>query len=341
MSAPAYVLGMEDEVSTRNTSSISSDNVGGNHVSLDSSPLRSPVDSMIGEDHHQLLGERPSTIPLIMSTGWEGHARQLSSKASSTTKRSRYRNGGAVRAKLRRRVVLKSGECNVVQSRVAQRRLRYLQDIFTTLVDTQWRWTLLVFALSFILSWLGFALIWWLIAFTHGDLEPEHLPDQQEQSNWTPCSITGVMIQAFMVGIVFAKMSRPKQRAQTLLFSRSAVVCLRDGDLCLMFRVGDMRKSHIIGATVRAQLIRTRTTKEGEVLYQHQAELNVGTDVTRRMSNTVSSLYSAPASLIHVPASVMSTPQQSPQSTPRLNKHLWHVAMDDTSSSHNDGHLTS
>lgn len=80
------------------------------------------------------------------------------------------------------------------------------------------------------------------------------------------------------VGIVFAKMTRPKQRTQTLLFSRNAVICQRDGELCLMFRVGDMRKSHIIGATVRAQVIRTRTTKEGEVLSQHQQELEVGTD---------------------------------------------------------------
>lgn len=50
-----------------------------------------------------------------------------------------------------------------------------MQDIFTTLVDAQWRWTLLVFALNFILSWLGFAVIWWLIVFTHGDLQSEHL----------------------------------------------------------------------------------------------------------------------------------------------------------------------
>ena len=91
-------------------------------------------------------------------------------------------------------------------------------------------------------------------------------------------SVTGVMVSAFMVGIVFAKLARPKQRAQTLLFSRNAVVCLRDGELCLMFRVGDMRKSHIICATVRAQLIRTRTTKEGEVLHQHQAEMKIGTE---------------------------------------------------------------
>jgi potassium inwardly-rectifying channel subfamily J, other len=45
-------------------------------------------------------------------------------------------------------------------------------------------------------------------------------------------SITGVFIQAFMVGIVFAKLSRPKKRAQTLLFSRNAVICHRDGVPC-------------------------------------------------------------------------------------------------------------
>lgn len=67
----------------------------------------------------------------------------------------------------------------MIQKNLAKRRLRFLQDIFTTLVDSQWRWTLLAFALSFILSWLFFAVIWWLIAFTHGDLEPNHLPDFQ------------------------------------------------------------------------------------------------------------------------------------------------------------------
>jgi len=101
--------------------------------------------------------------------------------------RGKYRNGGTGRAKVRRRVVLKSGECNVVQTRVAKRRLRYLQDIFTTLVDIKWRWNLLVFALSFILSWLGYAILWWLIAFTHGDFEPDHLPDKQAESGWKPC----------------------------------------------------------------------------------------------------------------------------------------------------------
>lgn len=233
--------------------------------------------------------------------------------------RSRYRGpGSSACRKLRRRAVFKNGDCNVIQFHVSKRRRRYLQDIFTTLVDTQWRWTILVFALSFLSSWFGFGCIWWLIAYTHGDLEPENLkPD----SGWSPCvdninsfascflfsletqhtigyggratteecpeaiiamcmqSIWGMMIQAFMVGIIFAKMARPKQRTQTLLFSRNAVICQRDGQLCLMFRVGDMReKSHLIGAQVRAQMIRPRATKEGEYLSPFLTELKLNVD---------------------------------------------------------------
>lgn len=85
-----------------------------------------------------------------------------------------------------------------------------------------------------------------------------------------------ISFQAFTVGIVFAKMARPKQRSQTLLFSRSAVICMRDGILCLMFRVGDMReKSHLISSSVRAYLIRPRMTKEGEVLSPYMYDLQV------------------------------------------------------------------
>lgn len=90
--------------------------------------------------------------------------------------------------------------------------------------------------------------------------------------------ILGVLIQAFMVGIVFAKLSRPKKRAQTLLFSRNAVICHRDGIPCLLFRVADMRRSHIIEAHVRAQIIRKKVTKEGEVLPFYQQELKIGAD---------------------------------------------------------------
>ncbi|KAJ3645150.1 hypothetical protein Zmor_022834 [Zophobas morio] len=226
----------------------------------------------------------------------------------------RYKQSRFNARRIRKRVVFKHGDCNVVQANVAKRRRKYLQDIFTTLVDAQWRWTLLVFAFNFLGSWLVFAVVWWLIAYTHGDLLEEHINGTEP---WTPCitniygftscflfsvetqhtigyggrttteecpeaifvmclqSIGGVMIQAFMVGVVFAKLSRPKKRTQTLLFSRNAVISHRDGVPCLMLRVGDMRKSHIIEAHVRAQLIKHKVTKEGESLPFFQTELKV------------------------------------------------------------------
>lgn len=216
----------------------------------------------------------------------------------------RYRQTRFSSRRVRKRVIFKHGDCNVVQGNVAKRRRRYMQDIFTTLVDAQWRWTILIFAMSFILTWAGFAGVWYIIAFAHGDIDyadrvslygeealnETHIPCVTEvksfassflfsvetqhtigygnryttpecpEAIFTMCiqCILGVFIQAFMVGIVFAKLSRPKKRAQTLLYSRNAVICHRDGVPCLMFRVGDMRKSHIIEAHVRAQIIRKK-----------------------------------------------------------------------------------
>lgn len=91
-------------------------------------------------------------------------------------------------------------------------------------------------------------------------------------------SIVGCIIDSFMIGTIMAKMVRPKKRAQTLLFSHSAVIALRDGKLCLMWRLGNMRKSHIVEAHVRAQLIRPHVTMEGEYLPLEQSDIDVGYD---------------------------------------------------------------
>jgi len=81
-----------------------------------------------------------------------------------------------------------------------------------------------------------------------------------------------------MVGIIFSKLSRPKKRAATLMFSKNAVVCQRDGTNCLLFRVGNMRLSSLVEAHVRAILISKKVTREGEVIPYAQTELTVGTD---------------------------------------------------------------
>ncbi|KAF3852219.1 hypothetical protein F7725_005574 [Dissostichus mawsoni] len=91
-------------------------------------------------------------------------------------------------------------------------------------------------------------------------------------------SIVGCIIDSFMIGTIMAKMVRPKKRAQTLLFSHYAVIAMRDGKLCLMWRLGNMRKSHIVEAHVRAQLIRPHVTAEGEYLPLEQTDIDVGYD---------------------------------------------------------------
>ena len=89
-------------------------------------------------------------------------------------------------------------------------------------------------------------------------------------------SCLGVFIQSLMTGIIFAKLARPKRRADTMMFSKQAVICQRDGDYCLLFRVADMRRSsYIVNTTIRAVLVQNRITKEGELLPLGQVPLEV------------------------------------------------------------------
>lgn len=50
-------------------------------------------------------------------------------------------------------------------------------------------------------------------------------------------SIFGLLLDAALIGIFFAKMARPGYRAKTMVWSKNAVVSLRDGVLCLVWQV--------------------------------------------------------------------------------------------------------
>ncbi|XP_008947023.1 PREDICTED: G protein-activated inward rectifier potassium channel 3-like, partial [Merops nubicus] len=140
-----------------------------------------------------------------------------------------------------------------------------------TLVDLKWRFSLLVFILAYAVTWLFFGLIWWFIAYCRGDLE--HLEDHA----WTPCvnNLNG-FVSDFLFSIQTETTIGPNKRAETLVFSSHAVVSLRDDRLCLMFRVGDLRDSHIVEASIRAKLIKSKQTQEGEFIPLDQTDLSVG-----------------------------------------------------------------
>uniref|UniRef100_A0A8C2WJF9 ATP-sensitive inward rectifier potassium channel 14 n=1 Tax=Cyclopterus lumpus TaxID=8103 RepID=A0A8C2WJF9_CYCLU len=210
------------------------------------------------------------------------------------------------------RFVKKNGQCNVVFNNMEDKPRRYLADIFTTCVDIRWRYLLLIFTTTFLLSWLLFGVIFWGVALIHGDFSLRIPAKEGDPRNngfigaflfsietqttigygfrcvTEECpvavvtvvvqSIVGCIIDSFMIGTIMAKMVRPKKRAQTLLFSHYAVIAMRDGKLCLMWRLGNMRKSHIVEAHVRAQLIKPHVTAEGEYLPLEQTDIDVGYD---------------------------------------------------------------
>ena len=88
-----YVLGLEEIESNKNEISPGVDrhNIGiETQVSVDSSSLKSPVDSMFGDEHRQLLRRHHSASPVIVSPNWGGRTGNFSSKSNSSTRRYKF-----------------------------------------------------------------------------------------------------------------------------------------------------------------------------------------------------------------------------------------------------------
>ena len=92
-------------------------------------------------------------------------------------------------------------------------------------------------------------------------------------------SIIGVIIQACMAGIIFAKFTVPRKRGQTIVFSKNAVITQRNGALYLICRVCDLRKSSLLEAHVRMVIIKKEVTDEGETIPYQLSDLDVTTEV--------------------------------------------------------------
>lgn len=194
----------------------------------------------------------------------------------------------------RQRFVDKNGRCNVQHGNLGGETSRYLSDLFTTLVDLKWRWNLFIFILTYTVAWLFMASMWWVIAYIRGDLNRTHdenyTPCVANVHNFPSAflffieteatigygyryitdkcpegiilflfqSILGSIVDAFLIGCMFIKMSQPKKRAETLMFSENAAISMRDGKLTLMFRVGNLRNSHMVSAQIRCKLLKVR-----------------------------------------------------------------------------------
>lgn len=211
------------------------------------------------------------------------------------------------------RFVAKNGTCNVAHTNIREQG-RFLQDVFTTLVDLKWLHTLVIFTMSFLCSWLLFGMVWWLIAFAHGDLDPkgdDFVPCVTDIHSFSSAflfsievqvtigfggrmvteeclsaiviliiqNIVGLLINAIMLGCIFMKTAQANRRAETLIFSKHAVITVRNNKLCFMFRLGDLRKSMIISAAIHMQVVRKTVTNEGEMVPLDQIDIQMDNPV--------------------------------------------------------------
>lgn len=201
------------------------------------------------------------------------------------------------------------------------------------MVEARWRWTLINFFLAFTVDWMFFGLVYYMIAWRHDDLLEQNLPSTNttwvpcvehiygftssflfsievhttvaygRRSITLECPqaiiamclqcILSSICQAFLVGILFAKLTRPKSRAQTILFSKHAVVNSRDEQLCLVFRVGDMRKSRLLNIKVAAFVLKT---SDKDVFVDSNEQIHLNTVI----EGCESTFFLWPLSVIHV-----------------------------------------
>ncbi|KAF7203714.1 inward rectifier potassium channel 16 [Nothobranchius furzeri] len=196
------------------------------------------------------------------------------------------------------RYIRKEGSGNVKFRHVPEEWLMFVMDIFTTLVEIRWRVMLLIFALSYILSWLFFGILFWFIALMHGDIRNHNTqPCVFEVRSFTAAflfsletqttigygfrgmsencmvaiivvtiqDVISCFIDTFVIGIVVSKMASARKRAQTVGFSSHAVINLRDGFLCLSWRIGDFRRNHLVEGTACAQIVHSKMHQTGKV----------------------------------------------------------------------------
>ncbi|KAF6201809.1 hypothetical protein GE061_004204 [Apolygus lucorum] len=252
-------------------------------------------------DHYASLHDPAENIGLI-SNGNSKNSRS-SKNTSSFRKRFVTREGKCA--------VRKSNRFEFVSTGVY-----YMTDLVSTLLECRWRYILMWYTLLNLISWYLFALLWWLIAYAHDDLftspklDMEREPCVSEVRNMinafmfsvetqyttgygsrtptTACpeaiflmcvqNIIGMLMQSCSLGIIYAKLARPKARSQAIKFSEKSVISMRDGYLCLMFRIADMRKSHVIGCDVKGWLLRNKWTAEGELLSEYRTRLTLSVD---------------------------------------------------------------
>ncbi|KAH9636064.1 hypothetical protein HF086_016938 [Spodoptera exigua] len=190
----------------------------------------------------------------------------------------RQRHG---RPKRSRRVVLKSGEENVpVRSNISAKSIKYMRDIVTTVINSKWRFILLMMVAAHFIFWLVFAAIWYAVSTSY----QEDIGDGKEHcmtigygtrfpNEECPEAIiimvleivAGTALSGGLSSLLFTKLIRPNRHVNSVGFSRKAAV--RE-----IISLSFLTKKKTF---ITSSLSFLNRTLEGELVhnYMHQLEL--------------------------------------------------------------------
>lgn len=120
---------------------------------------------------------------------------QRDSGVISTRQLNEVAKRGRLFAKRKKfRLVHQTGECNIQYVNVDKRGARFLLDIFTTLVALPWRYNIFVYLVSFLLTWVLFALVWWALHTIYG-LDEDGNPCVQGVHSFTTAFLYSIETQ--------------------------------------------------------------------------------------------------------------------------------------------------
>lgn len=225
----------------------------------------------------------------------------------------------------------KNGKVHLRASNIPQKRERFLADFFTSFIDAKWRWVFALYTVGFLFSWTFFGTVYYVIfwfrrKYDNGVVCVENVDcwtsaflfsvESQTTIGYggrqiTPeCpeaviflllqSLTGFMLSTSLLGLIFAKLSRPRPRAQMVMFSKHAVIAPFNGFLSFMFRVGDARKSQLLDVQISLHCFRFRTTASGQEILVSQQELPVSTERGIEAGERISPFLLMPLTIVHV-----------------------------------------
>jgi len=216
------------------------------------------------------------------------------------------------------RLVKKDGNLNIRHEQLLWRNPLYTENA----VLLKWVTVLMFIIVTFLGSWLLFALLYWLMeainkkahesTSTHEEHEKcvfgledfnsallysvetmtsigygdrhttEHCPFVIFLTIFQ--SLFGVLIAGILTGLLREKFMMPGSRKNSIKFSKEAVVLMRNRKLYLVVKVADQSDSMLRSVTTTAIMVDTVATEEGEIIRNNIRNIQFGNNEDSHMS---------------------------------------------------------